>query len=196
MPSVTIPNVASVTVKGRLFGQDVENVWYVLVGPTPEVFEFNAIAAAFESGYGAIMPALSQDLSITEIVVKDMNVAAGVETTLAITPAMTGGAATASMPGGTALCISLRTALGGRQFRGRKYFSGIPTSEVVENSFTSDFVDSILTGVSTLLTALVTVDHPIQVASPTYGTSSQVIAAIATDLYVDSQRRRLTGRGA
>ena len=187
--------MAQVTVKGSLFGQDVFNVWYALCGPSPTFVDLNDIAAGFNAGYGAIMPSLSNEFSISEIVVKDINTTAGAEVTLAITPPMAGGAATASMPGGTALCVSLRTGLSGRQFRGRKYFSGIPTSEVVGNAFDPDFVSAMLTGINTLLGALLTVDHPVQVASPTYGTATQVIAVVASDLWVDSQRRRLTGRG-
>jgi len=196
LPFTPIPNVAQVTVKGSLFGQDVFHVWHALCGPTPSGLDLSDIASGFSAGYGAVMPPLSDEYSISEIVVRDLNTATGGEFTLAITPPMTGGAATASMPGGTALCVSLRTALSGRSFRGRKYFSGIPTSEVTGNSVSPTFAASLLTGVATLLASLVTVTHPVQVASPTLGTSSQVTTAVVTDLNVDSMRRRLTGRGS
>jgi hypothetical protein len=196
LPTPIIANVAEVVVKQRLFGQDVLNVWHVQVGAAPTAPELLAVAADFQAGYADIYAALSQELAMTEIFVRNMGSISGPEATLSVIPEQLGTIATASMPGGTALCVSLRTALSGRRFRGRKYFSGIPNNEVAGNQFNAPFVSSVLSGVQSLIGTLSASGTPLQVVSLTGLTSVPVTAAVAADLDVDSQRRRLTGRGS
>jgi hypothetical protein len=196
MPSPIIANVAQVTVKGSLFGQVVENVWYAQCSASPTAEELTGIAEPFPTFYAELMLGLSEDLSINEIVVRNMGSAAGPEITFAVTPAQTGGVATASMPGNVAFCISLRSALAGRQFRGRKYFSGLPINQVVDNAINVTLADQMVTAVQGLIAQMIINTNPLQAVSLTYLTSVPLVTAVYTDLWVDSQRRRLTGRGA
>src|SRR5215216_549235 len=104
-----LANTAEVVVKQRLYGQDVLNVWHVQVSATPDAAELLDVAAHFQLGYGDLYTALSDQIALTEIFVRDLGVLGGIEATLAITPEQVGGISTESMPGGTALCVSLRT---------------------------------------------------------------------------------------
>jgi|SRR5215216_185592 len=190
-----LANTAEVVVKQRLYGQDVLNVWHVQVSASPDEAELLDVAAHFQLGYGDLFTHLSDEIALTEIFVRNLGVVGGIEATLSITPEQVGGISTESMPSGVALCISLRTALGGRRFRGRKYFAGIPRSEVVANSFTSAFVGALLGSIGGMIGDLATAGNPISIASFTGSTLVPVTAAVAADLDVDSQRRRLNGRG-
>jgi hypothetical protein len=195
VPTPVFATAYQVVVSGFLFGQDVENVWYVQ-GPDPFDAAVAAdIAATFQTGYVGIMNNLSQDLSVNEIHVQNLNGTASGEFTLAVTPTQTGGLVQDSEPGNVAFCISLRTALAGRRTRGRKYFSGIAVGDRSGNSITSIRADALLVGVSDLIADLVANSTPICIFSPTGLTLVPVTAAVISDLFLDSQRRRLTGRG-
>lgn len=196
MPTPIIPNACQVEVRGQLFGQLVENVWFVQSSGAPSGAEMETIAATFQTQYVNVMAPLSQDYSINEIFVKYLGNPAGPEFTLGITPAQTGGVATASAPGNVAFCVSLRTALSGRQFRGRKYFSGLPNNQVANNALNVAVADDIVAAVADMIINLAAVSFPLAVVSMTFSTVTLVTTALYTDLWLDSQRRRLTNRGA
>lgn len=195
MPTPIIADVSKVTVSGTLFGQLVENVWYVGSTGAPDPATMSAIAGTFQSNYTGILSVLSQDLSIGEINVRYMGDVGGPEFTLAITPAQTGAEPVGAEPGNVALCVSLRSALSGRRFRGRKYFSGLPTGSVVANTVDAPLANAIVIAVNQLVTDLTAGGTPLQVVSLVGLTSVPVTTAIVTDLFADSMRRRLTGRG-
>lgn len=195
MPSPVFPTAYQVEVRGMLFGQLVENVWHVQ-GPNPfDAAVAETVASIFQTGYVGIQAALSQDYSISEVFVHNLAGGASGEFTLAIVPAQNSGIVQDSMPGNVSFCVSLRSALSGRRFRGRKYFAGLGEGDVVGNEWNSDRRDTILTGVADLMSALTANTTPLSVFSPTGLTLVPIVAATAVDLVVDSQRRRLTGRG-
>jgi hypothetical protein len=195
MPTPVFPSAYQVEVRGLLFNQLVENVWYVQ-GPDPfDAAVASSVADVFETSYGTILGSLSQDLSVNEIFVHNLGGTASGEFTLSITPAMTGGLVQDSEPGNVSFCISLRTALAGRRFRGRKYFSGLAVGDRTGNTFDSARADALISAIDTLITNLNSNTTPLSIFSPTGLTLVPVTAARRADLYLDSQRRRLTGRG-
>lgn len=195
MPTPLIPNANKVTVKGTLFGQVVENVWAVGTTGAPTEAAQLTIASIFQTGYAALMLPLSNELSINEITVRYMGSADGPESTLVISPAQTGGAEVVSSPGNVALCVSLRSGLAGRRFRGRKFFSGIPEQSTANNAIDAALCDAVLEGINTMIATLIANGTPLVVVSLVGLTSVAITTAICTDFFVDSQRRRLTGRG-
>lgn len=195
MPTPVFPTAYKVAVKGLYFGQLVENVWYVQ-GPDPfDSSVANTVAGIFQTEYANIQAALSQDYSITEIEVTNLAGTASGSYILAITPPQPGTRVQDGMPGNVAFCVSLKTALSGRRFRGRKYFCGLGEADVTENAFDATQAGVILTGVTGLINALNISGNPLSVFSPTGLTLVPVTSASAVDFFVDSQRRRLTGRG-
>jgi hypothetical protein len=195
MPTPIFPTAYQVEARGTLFGQLIENVWHV-IGPDPFDPTLAAdIAATFQTGYANIYASLSQDIDLREIFVHNLNGPSSGEVTLAITPPATGGIVEDGEPGNVAICISLRTALAGRSSRGRKYFSGLTVGDVTGNTVNSVTVGNVLVAVSDLIAALLTNGTPLAIFSPTHLLLTQVSTATAVDFNVDSQRRRLTGRG-
>lgn len=195
MPTPIIANATKVTVVGTLFGQLVENVWYVQTADPPATADLLAIASDFQVGYAAIMAPLSGDFTVSEIDLAYIGSAAGPEVSFGVTPPQAGGATTGSEPGNVCLCVSLRTALPGRRFRGRKYFSGIPIGKVVANQVDATLAADIVTAVNDLIGTLDRNGTPLSIVSFVGLTIVPVVTALAVDLFSDSQRRRLTKRG-
>jgi hypothetical protein len=195
MPTPVFPTAYKVEVFGQYFGQLVENVWYCQ-GPDP--FDPSialGIAAIFQTNYANIANGLSQDISFTQIDVQNLGGVATGTATLVISPPQAGSVIQDGMPGNVAFCVSLRTALAGRRFRGRKYFSGLGEGDVTGNTLDTTAAGNILSGCGTLLADLATNGTPLSVFSPTGLTLVPVTSISSVDFFVDSQRRRLTGRG-
>jgi len=191
MPTPVFPTAYKVEVKGLLFSIPIENVWYCQ-GPDP--FDATAaatIAADFQVGYADICLALSQDVSYNEIEVTNLGGVATGSYTLSIIPAQLGDIAQDSLPGASAICISLRSALTGRRFRGRKYFSGLGEGDVTGNFLDATRVNSLVSSINTLIATLAGDGVPMSIFSPTGLTLVPVTAAAAFDGKVDSQRGRM-----
>jgi hypothetical protein len=195
VPFVPILNATQINVIGSLMGQQYENVWAVQTADPPLVADLLTVASIFETAYAAILNPLSQELVINEIDCRYLGSAAGPVTQLFISPGMTGGATSESVPGNVALCVKLSSALPGRQFRGRKYFGGFTEAQISYNQVDPVVANDITAAIAGLITALTTNGTPLSIVSKTHGTLVPVIGAGIVDLYVDSQRRRLPGRG-
>lgn len=196
MPSPTFLRTVQVETRFSLFGQQVENVYHVQLPAAPSLSDLEQVADVFHTwAAGDLMGSLSSDLLLREIFVKDVSVADGEEFTLAITPPAAGGASGGSMPGNVAFCFSLRTSASGRRHRGRKYLPGIPRNGVSGDQLSNDFLTDLLTSMNNLITLLGEINALLVVASRVADAVSAVIAITAVDNNLDSQRRRLTGRG-
>jgi len=106
-----------------------------------------------------------------------------------------------SMPGNVALCVSFRTGLTGRSYRGRNYISGMNDSVVSGNQFQASFVSNVVNAYGILLDDLPTGFTWVVASFQTNGVPNipgrihPVQSILATDTNVDSMRSRLAGRG-
>lgn len=107
-----------------------------------------------------------------------------------------------SIPSGSCLVTTFKTAERSRNGRGRIYTSGIPAGELadpieVTSDYLGDFV-TVMTSLITIATALsavlVVVSRYLHNAQRAEGVAIPVTSVVA-DRYIDSQRRRLFGRG-
>jgi len=195
MPTPVIPTAYRVSVIGSLFGQLVENVWYAQ-GPDP--FDSAAaltIAGIFETGYAGILDALSVDYRVNQIDVQNLAGTASGAATLVIAGGIAGTVVQDSMPGNVAFCVRLRSALSSKRTRGRKFFAGLGEGDVTGNEWDAARAATLISGVQDLIDALDANGTPMQIVSFVGSTSVPVLTASYFDLFVDSQRRRLTGRG-
>ncbi len=145
----------------------------------------------------------STAIALERIVTTNLDTASAPQTTEVVSPAEAGtNAASGSLPGGTALVMTHRTALRGRNYRGRTYTAGINTS----NTATPNTAALIL--VNNLVSAFFALKGLCDAATTTWVVLSKFFAkfpraaavvtpitAISADQLLDSQRRRLTGRG-
>jgi hypothetical protein len=109
--------------------------------------------------------------------------------------------ATAILPTNVTLTVSFRTQGRGRSARGRNYFVGLTEGSVVGNTVDTGIVTGIEAAYNNIPTAIgypwtwVVVSRYFNGAPRTEGLRQTVTNAICVDPLVDSQRRRLTGRG-
>jgi hypothetical protein len=107
------------------------------------------------------------------------------------------------LPNNSAACISFRSAGRGRSSRGRNYVPGISEDSVVGNSITAATQANLIAGYADLMDAATYTDDWAWIVYSRFedglprveALTAPVDAVIFTDNIIDSQRRRLPGRG-
>jgi hypothetical protein len=112
-----------------------------------------------------------------------------------VSPPVVGGRGSTPEAGNVSLSLSLRAGLAGRAYRGRMYLAALPTGDTAVNDVVSSFLISLA---ATAITALIGPSLPPGVAAVIFHRNdnlfSTVVAGVIENI-VDSQRRRLPGRG-
>lgn len=203
MPFNPISAVAKCVVEQSYRGEQCINSMYFLhAGGAITINDANGLAAALLSWWSlALMPKLSNDLDLLSVKVRDLTSVSGIEVFVGAS-GINGGAGD-GMPNNVAACLSVRTPFAGRHYRGRIYLGGVPRSEVVENSLTASFQDEVATAFNTIVgpgglwsnwSWAVVAQQNAGAVIPG-GIVTEVTSALFVDPIVDSQRRRLPGRG-
>ena len=204
MPFQPVPNTIQCDILFLYFGQRVENVIHVEVpgGVDAPTIDDTAITVRdwVEDSY---LPLLVTGVTFLGVEAKNLSIEGGGTSFANPTPPGTGGSAGEGMPGGTAFCISLHTAESGRSHRGRIFAFGLNRSQVSGNQLLVGYAGSFVSALNDLIALLITVDKLLVVVSRIAdgvarleGLTTPITTAVYTDLNIDSQRRRLTGRGS
>lgn len=203
MPFVPAPNIVQVEIRAVSDGQHIENriMVDVLTEPTAEILSDLATAVWnwCDDSYSLQLP---DQVSIEAVVATDMSSAEGGQVTVAPAP-LPGAVGGGALPLNATLCFSLRSTSRGRSARGRLYILALPATQVSQNTVGSTYttnVTTILNGLKDTIDALGYVwsivsyihDNEPRVGGPVYFAVNNVIVV---DRTVDSQRRRLPGRG-
>lgn len=105
-------------------------------------------------------------------------------------------------PGNVAVCVTFKTNLRGRSYTGRNYVAGIPLNQVTGNTVNADWCEDLRAGYNLLTDAFgsvlgtwVVVSRYTNKLPRAIGISTPVRSVVMTDNNIDSQRRRLNGRG-
>jgi hypothetical protein len=204
MPFIPTADTARVAVEMRLDGQEIINtLWFTLFGGfTLETLDQLAAIVAVEWGDN-IMPQLSEDLSLVAVTATDQESATAPSFTEVIAPPVAGGIEAESEPNSVAACVTFLTSQRGRGGRGRNYLAGVPSVAVVNNTLASTFMNNIIAAYEEMNTvwAAQSFNHAIvsfqEEGAPTFiaGVPKLVTGYRFADATVDSQRRRLPGRG-
>lgn len=210
MPFNEISNCVKCTVNQSFRGQQcLNNLWFLHTAGAVNLVDLTALATGLVSFWATeIMPLLSDDLELVSVLARDYTAENGLEL-LAGSTGVSGGGGDA-MPNNVAACVSVRTGLAGRHYRGRLYLGGIARATVSENSFADLFIANVsdsfngITGVAGLApnwqwvvvaqTQSNPTPPPAQIPIPG-GIVTPVTNVVFVDNIVDSQRRRLPGRG-
>jgi len=197
-------NVAEATVVHVQDNQLLVNTLYFF--STVPITEANLYALA--SGLGDIWENTFMPLKSSTVFLSEVNVIQLVPVpapTAAWSPltVVQGGDTNAASPNNVSLAISFRTGLSGRSYRGRNYWIGFTEPNVTNNQIDGTLVNSILAAYTLLIGVdAVASDWTWSVYSRYVngveretGTSTDVTSVGTTDSIVDSQRRRLPGRG-
>jgi hypothetical protein len=210
MPFVPVPNTLQVDVLYLWDGQRVENTLYF---EEPDGWDAPSIGVFLGELRTLIseelMPLLSVSIQFIELVGRLLDTASSVGVVLSVTPTISGSNPVEAVPNNVTYTVSFRTGLTGRSFRGRNYVPGIPNDAVTGNTIEAGFRTGVLAFYDALM-ALATVEGVIWVVVSRFsgvdgsgnpipraaGVTTPVISVGTADLTVDSQRRRLPGRGS
>lgn len=210
MAFVPVPNTIGVDVIFLLDNQRVENTLYfekadgwVLADITTFMSD---LATLINTG---LMPLLSSALSFIELAARLLDTASSIGYTLSLTPPTSGGQADEALPSNVTYTIQFKTGLTGRSFRGRNYVPGLTIDSVTQNTIDTDTRTGLLAFYSSLRAMASENATPWVVVSkysgvnPTTGrpiprvtgVTTEVTSVSTFDRTLDSQRRRLPGRG-
>jgi hypothetical protein len=210
MPFVPVPNSALVELRFSHQAVKMENtLWFRGTAPLDGT-ELTALAQAVWNWWGLNLAGHTvAGCILREVVATDQSSATGAFGEYTSGGGYLGTVTDDPMPTGTSGAISFRTAERGRSFRGRNYMLGLARSFVTGNQLTSGYVTAVesayaaLPAVASALSLVWVVASRFSGVNHTTGKPiprvtgivTPVIAAVFADVFVDSQRRRLTGRG-
>lgn len=203
MPFIPTPNTLQAELRYLFDNQQVENTLY---------FEYidgvdlaGAVALAdylFDWWDTNFKPLMATTIALREIYITDLTSISSFSHTRVSSPIVPGTRAGPAMPNSVALCIKFNTAQRGRSFRGRNYVMGMVEGDVTANNFDGAYVTAVQAayvamnaGLSDLGADWVVVSRFTNNAPRVTGVTTPITTVGVTDGIVDSQRRRLPGRG-
>lgn len=210
MPFIPVPNTAEVELVQVLDGQRIENTLYVAQSTAWDAPALNQLCDIVAAWWTANMAPIVSD-QVTLITVE----ATSLESNTAPVGANTTGTPSIGLqgepvPNNCALAVSFRTALRGRSFRGRNYVAGLAEADVnrshvdatlvlqvqdAYNAFLTAVSDAPVGGTWVVVSRFSGVDSAGRPIPRGTGIATPVVSALVTDDVIDSQRRRLPGRG-
>jgi len=204
MPFIPVPDVAQVRLEGRLDGQQTINDLYFrhTTGPIAAA-DLQGLASSIATWWVSNMVTLLNE-AFSSVVVHARDLTAAIGFTADQGAPATGGTAGEAAPNNCTMAVSFRTSLSGRSNRGRNYIPCLTNSEVNGNNIDPTFATSIVDAYALLLFGggslpagwvWVIVSRQSAGVPRVVGTFQEVFSVLVTDLVVDSQRRRLPGRG-
>lgn len=200
MPFQPAPNIAQVNVHATYLGVPIENVFHVRAGDAPiPPGDLTAIAGLWATDWNdLILPYLNDQYVAKQIDVVDLSVEAGGTATNTTITGSVGGVSGDPEPGNVCFCVSLRTGLVGRSYRGRTYLSGQIATEVTNSRLSGSRIGQYVTGLQTLIDNMAAAFFPLVVLSRRHngvvraeGIGTLILTAVSVDDLVDTQRRRL-----
>lgn len=197
-------NVAQAELRFLLGTQKTENTLYFVASGGMNSTLMNNLAAALESWWKTdLKTSAGSALVLNEIYITDLTTETSPTLSRAVTTANAGTAAGEALPNNVAYCISFRTGNRGRGGRGRNYLMGHTIDTVVSNTLESTIYTNYITayghliGAGTFVSGLqwCIISRRLHNEPRTTALVQPVIAVIGVDQTMDSQRRRLPGRG-
>lgn len=192
----------------------MENTMYFTHAGIPTLIELTALANAVNGAItSSLIPLLSTTVKLLRVVATMIDAVDGFTTISTTGLPAAGGDNSAPVPSDVAFVVSLRTGHRGRSFRGRNYIMGLNRDALgtTVNEVTPAYVNALLAAYTEIQAAAVSVDWTWSVVSrysgftivdgkkvPTpraIGIATPVSDFVSVDNVVDSQRRRLPGRG-
>lgn len=204
-PFIPAPHCATVELIYGVYSQVIENVFAVQSNAAFSASDLTALRTCFNNWDAAQWyNARSVSVLLTRIRTKALDSSGSPMEDYALPTPRGGTGSTAPAPLNVTFCYKLSTGLAGRSQRGRLYMPGISTGSLNGNQIIAAHADSFLTRLNSLPAAL-TAANPnwkwgvlSYRADKTWRSVAQftpITTAVYTDLNIDSQRRRLTGRG-
>lgn len=187
-----------------IYSQDnqiVENVWYN-GGVDDTIADLTAVAEYMESCWrGNLLAMVSEHVSLLRVRCTHIGVPNGNSVEKPADPNANGEETSPPLPNHVTLAVKLTTGLGGRSRRGRKYHIGLCESQVTMNQVVENVRAGMQIGYQQWIDDMLTFQYPIVIASfisngiPRPSALVTPVTAALIEPTIDSQRRRLPGRG-
>lgn len=201
-PFIPFENVAKLEMVFSQYGQVIENVYHVhnTVGSFGDT-EMALLAAHFKGWWVSdLKPDCVNSVSLDMIRVKNLTTETGLGIEYTTGLPILGSSVSAGAPGNVTLSVKWTTGLSGRSFRGRTYHIGLASTLITGDTVGAGFIPNLVTAYGNLIDSMLA-DWELVVASSyhagawrTTGVATP-ITGVSIEPYVDSQRRRLAGRG-
>lgn len=202
MAFIPVPLTAQFNIRGTVNDVPMENVVaFRRLGGTP--WDATALVTAISS----IIPAWAANVTLElstgyhalTVYARDLSTEAGAVAEGTFDPGTAGTVSGDAHPGNVAVCITHRTGLAGRSYRGRTYIGGIPEVMTVQNDITTAFQGDLLAAWNAFIGEMTSSGYEFVVVSRynnnaprVTGVATPVISSVIRDTLVDSQRRRLS----
>jgi len=205
MPLPFVPNGVKVQIYFQLSGQLAMNdLWFIGPDAEPDFTTVNDLISTVESWVtDQYLPLVCDTVTLTKIVGRAMTSATGAIATR-FNGLNAGAVATEQAPNNVAPAISFGTGLGGRSTHGRNYIVGTPNAAIDVNTLDPAFIGGFTDAYAQLLPGGLDDPTPFNWSVVSYYSGGAVrgtpfswpVRSVGfTDNVVDSQRRRLPGRG-
>ena len=204
MEFVPAPDVIQAELRFLNQGQRCENVLYFQgsAGVNPSLADNlgEALANWWEANFA---PTTSNQMSLTEVYMTDLTSNDSFTVSYTAGLPIVGESAIEPLPNNCAHCVSFRTAGRGRSARGRNYVMGMTENDCAGSIISTSVVNAHVTAYSFLPGAggfvpglqWVIVSRFLNKAPRTTALVRPVTSVLSVDNVIDSQRRRLPGRG-
>lgn len=205
MPFQPAPGTVGVIIEGRLVGQQYENTLaFFQNGADPTVGDCSALATNAKDWWNTLMlPMLCDTLIMLRVTAKNLFVNGGAKAVISM-DAMQGAVSTEQAPSNVAAVVTFDTGQSSKSSHGRNYIGAVPNSVIDVNTLEGGFCSDIISAYQQLLPGGTYDPSPYYWSVLSRQSNSVVLAAAIavpvlnvyfTDTTVDSQRRRLPGRG-
>jgi len=202
MAFIPVPNTAAVVIAYTYAQQRMINTYHVERQSPWDIVQLTLLAQNVRNWFVLnVLPLLSSDGVFLQTIATSLESASAPQFTITESPPPAGGTLIAVLPGGSCACITQRTALRGRSFRGRTYLSMLPQSSLAQGRFTGAFVAFLDSAFEQLRLDLIAAAWTWVVVSrqqggvPLASGVTTPVTAVDVNQDPDSQRRRNPGRG-
>lgn len=200
---IPIPNTARTVMRYEIFGQTVENVLYFERDDDYTAFELDILNGDVVDHWATFLrPHLPAAALLVDVTSTDQSVVSGAQDIDAVSVAGSNVGAPFETTGNT-FAFKFGTGLSGRSYRGRMYWPILMASEVNDGKLSAVFAAQVRDALEDFFGAIAASNGNRHVVASyqndcewrTTGVHTPVSSYSYTDLNLDSQRRRLPGRG-
>lgn len=203
MAFIPVPGVVEAELVYEQFGQIVENTLYFQYAAPADAGVLTDLCNYLIGWWTEQMASnINQVVTLLRVVATALDSDSAPSISITAPPDTSGEDTSEALPGNASWTISFHTAGRGRSSRGRNYVPGLSADGTSGNQVTSGFAANVRTAYENILTGAgapdalhVVVSRYHNNAPRAEGLAVQVTSYVITDLNIDSQRRRLNGRG-
>lgn len=203
MPFIPVPQVCQVELIYSWLDQRIENVLHYkadgVFGPDDMMELANNHVEWFSSD---LRPEVAPEMSLVQIDCTDLSSEIAPAISYSTGLPLAGSNASPTLPSNVAICLTKRTVLRGRSYRGRIYQGGLVENGVTGNTVFPTYLANILAAYENLKSYAGTLVNWDMVVVSRYSGNAPRVEGVTTNVtnftsdgFIDSQRRRLTGRG-